>query len=100
MPDSQNITMLNKLLEMRENEYGQAWLLSGKVIRIILSDFTNFTTTAPLFVHNWVIMLSKMMRILRSPYNPDHWRDIAGYAMLIVNYLETREPEVKEQNKE
>lgn len=33
----------------------------------------------------------KLARIISgNPHEPDHWRDIAGYAMLVANQLETR----------
>ena len=38
----------------------------------------------------------KMARIVcGNPNEPDHWRDIAGYALLIVNELETTERDPK-----
>ena len=39
----------------------------------------------------------KMARIVcGNPNEPDHWRDIAGYALLIVNELEQKASEPKD----
>lgn len=40
------------------------------------------------FFFNWVLILSKLVRAIYSPENPDHWRDICGYAKLVLNDLE------------
>jgi hypothetical protein len=84
MNESNNITTL---LNARKNEYGQAWLDSGRVIGLLSEDFVAFVEAQPYYVHNWVLILSKLIRILHSPNNPDHWRDIAGYATLVLNHI-------------
>jgi hypothetical protein len=76
----------DKLLEERKREYGDAWILAGvwlnhKAVR----DSALFQES--IFIHNFVLILSKMARALHSPYNVDHWRDIAGYATLVANWL-------------
>ncbi len=40
------------------------------------------------FFFNWLLILSKLVRAIYSPENPDHWRDIQGYAKLVLNDLE------------
>ena len=41
----------------------------------------------------------KMARIVcGNPNEPDHWRDIAGYALPIVSELEQKEREPKDNN--
>ena len=41
----------------------------------------------------------KMARIVcGNPNEPDHWRDIAGYATLIVNDMEAKSREPKDNN--
>jgi hypothetical protein len=82
----------DKLLAEKESEYGQAWLIAGywlhhKAVR----DSTLFTDS--LFAHNFVLILSKLARALHSPYNIDHWRDAAGYATLVANWLSEHFPE-------
>lgn len=76
------------VLEDRGKEYGEAWLVAGNVIKYVgnVSSLTKLMSTP--FFHNWVIILSKMIRILQSPTKIDHWKDIAGYATLVMQYLE------------
>jgi hypothetical protein len=92
MNDSKNTTIVN-LLNERQTQYGDTWLLVGKVIELLEPQFMAFVPTAPHAVFNWVIMLSKMIRILFTPENPDHWRDIAGYATLQLDYLTKEKPD-------
>lgn len=40
------------------------------------------------FLLNWMIILSKMMRILVTPNDPEHWKDIEGYAALARDKIE------------
>jgi hypothetical protein len=78
---------VDKLLKEREAEYGTAWITAGvwlnsKAVR----DSALFTDS--LFAHNFVLILSKLARALHSPYNIDHWRDAAGYATLVANWID------------
>jgi hypothetical protein len=83
---------VNKLLEERGKEYGTAWITAGvwlnsKAVR----DSALFQES--IFIHNFVLIMSKLARALHSPYNVDHWRDIAGYATLVANWLTEHLPE-------
>lgn len=40
------------------------------------------------FFYSWFLILGKLVRAIYSPENPDHWRDICGYAKLVLNDLE------------
>jgi hypothetical protein len=68
--------------------YGNTWWLVGDIIQILGENYLRFTVEYPHGVHNWVLIMSKMVRILFTPKNPDHWRDIAGYATLQLTMLE------------
>jgi len=48
------------------------------------------------FGYNWIQMLGKLCRILFSPNKIDHWRDIAGYAELVVREMEGPSKAIKE----
>jgi len=76
------------LLVSRGDEYGEAWKLTGIVTGALLDDFVKMATVYPPVIHNWILILSKLLRALRSPKNRDHWVDIAGYAQLIVDDLD------------
>lgn len=80
---------ISEMLERKQRAYGQAWKLATAILgnREVFAAFANFVAVTPEYVHNWVIIMSKMMRILTSPENPDHWRDIVGYATLVLDDL-------------
>lgn len=81
---------IRELLEERGEEYGEAWLLVGKYISVLwMNPLVAFDAIikANLF-HNWVMIQSKLFRMLKSPRKVDHWKDLIGYAQLIVDYLE------------
>lgn len=81
--DHTNIT------EVRNNEYKDAWLHCGEVMRVLQKIIykSELFTDSP-FSHNWVIILSKLFRTLHSPYKRDHWVDIIGYAKLVIDYID------------
>jgi len=39
-------------------------------------------------IHNWMLILSKLVRAMYDPTKVDTWADIAGYATLMKEYLE------------
>lgn len=80
---------IKKLLKQRGNEYGEAWRMSGLVMGVLKTPFMNLIEQAPQFSHNWVLMLSKLIRILYSPYKADHYKDLIGYATLCLREVET-----------
>lgn len=78
------------LLEQRGTEYGETWLKVGQ----LMQQFN--VVNAPLFVlspygHNWVQIQGKLFRALTSPFNADHWFDIACYAALVAQHLAEQE---------
>lgn len=81
-----------RLIDERQEEYGDAWYDAGIVLGNIRGRFDNLLREAPWMAHNWVMILSKLMRATVSPYNKDHWADIIGYAQLILDKLTQQEP--------
>ncbi len=80
------------LIQSRDEEYGSAWITSSRSIDDIPSDlWFKFQVKAMELLYAWVIIHNKLFRILASPRNVDHWKDIAGYAQLVVDYLESDE---------
>jgi hypothetical protein len=63
-------------------------MLSGQIMGFLSVEFTHFLKEAPWMSHNWVLILSKLIRILFTPYKRDHWADIVGYAQLVVEQLD------------
>lgn len=78
----------NQLLKDRGEHYGHTWLLAGQVMGILKEPFVHMLEVSPQYVHNWVLILSKLIRVLFDPYHKDSWRDIIGYATLVLNHLE------------
>lgn len=86
---SEEMSDINDLLKKREDQYGQAWLLTGLAVKALQPHYTRFVEKTPEFSNNWMQILMKLVRILFSPTNADHWRDIEGYAKLVRDYLES-----------
>jgi len=46
------------------------------------------------YFFNWMMILNKLIRALYTPNDPDHWKDIAGYATLVMNDIVKEEHHV------
>jgi len=82
------MNVIDELIQSRDAEYGSAWKLAGDILGTFHKSIyrsTLFTETT--YGHNWVLILSKLIRALSSPYNRDHWQDIQGYAKLVTDDL-------------
>ena len=82
---------VGSLLADRNKEYADAWKLEGTVLTnmTILPQLSLLASVFPEAWFPWVIILNKLLRALGSPRNVDHWRDMAGYATLVVNHLDS-----------
>lgn len=84
------------LIEQRDDQYGSAWIECTHLIGAIPKGvWHRFQSIAPQYLYAWIIILNKMYRILVDPYHKDSWRDIAGYATLVLNDLEAQEKEAE-----
>ncbi len=81
---SSSSEQIEKLIRSRDDSYGEAWLLAGEMARLLVLD----KVTDAGFLYALLVTLSKIARITVSPHNPDHWKDIAGYATLVFQHLE------------
>lgn len=79
-----NEQVIRDLVDERDAKYGKAWLVTGRLMSIIN---TKLLMGRGLFFA-WVMILNKLVRATATPDDPDHWKDIAGYALLVVDYLE------------
>ena len=86
----ENDTTVESLLLERGSEYGMAWRDTGLMIAPVMGRFVDFCYKEPGMIYNWITILCKLVRILASPCKMDSWRDIAGYAMLVVKELEQK----------
>jgi hypothetical protein len=74
-----------ELLETRTEEYGDTWLIAGRIIAFLnVYDLLGNIVSTP-YSHNWFMILSKMIRLLYSPNKLDTWQDIEGYAKLVAD---------------
>jgi len=79
---------IQSLLDEKEKHYGNAHELTGMVMGALTDPFLAMLNTAPMFSHNWVLMLSKLIRMLSDPYHLDNYDDIIGYATLCKQMAE------------
>ena len=71
------------VVQERSEKYGGAWLLTGELLtwladRGLLDRLLNTP-----YAYNWIIAFNKLIRALASPTEPDHWKDLEGYAYLV-----------------
>ena len=74
-----------KVLEERQKTYGDFEKLAARK-RLIRQAVGNMPTAAMTEALSQIC--TKLARISHTPKHVDSWRDIAGYATLIVNILE------------
>lgn len=79
-----NEQSIRDMLNDRDPYYGEAWLTSGKIISTL--PLQSILESGLAF--SWMMILNKLVRALASPKDIDHWKDMAGYAILVVNHLE------------
>lgn len=86
------MSAVEELLSQKQSEYKDAWKLSGEIFEHpeLKAKFVAFLS-GPwcVYVFNWIIIMNKLFRILATPNHLDSWKDIAGYAQLVVNDLES-----------
>ena len=93
--DYLNANAIDNLLKLKGEDYGQAWILAGKVWalyhEVVIDPTTNLRLTDTLsksgFTLNWMIIQSKLARAMTTPFLEDNWRDIEGYAKLVADYI-------------
>lgn len=78
----------DQLLADRRREYGEAWLLTGEVVDYLQKNADHTRLFASGFYYAWITILCKLIRVIRTPNHLDSWRDIIGYATLVVNHIE------------
>lgn len=72
----------DSLLAERDEDYGDAWIVTGKVMGFLSEHVGALLVKAPELSLAWVQILNKLIRVAFSPHKIDHWRDIQGYARL------------------
>jgi hypothetical protein len=89
MRDQQDV---RDLLEVREKDYGDSWKLTGRIIALMIpyrDQFITYPDNHPesfgKYWHPVLMIVVKLCRALVSPQNLDHWKDIQGYAQLVID---------------
>lgn len=84
---------IKDILEERGRTHGDFTQVAetAQAIKDTLHDAPNYAQDELSSVHYEALdmIASKLARIMcGNPNEPDHWRDIAGYALLVVSELE------------
>ena len=90
---------MSDLLERRNIKYGEAWKLTGRMVKPVVDYLPPLIVNVPSMFIPWVMILNKLVRILTTPRYVDHWRDIAGYATLVVESLTKTKSDVEKEDK-
>ena len=84
-----NTKDVRDLLKERKVDYGDSWKVAGEVMSIMYRYvFARETTISSWYFHPIFMIVVKLCRILVTPTKTDHWRDIVGYATLVLDQLE------------
>jgi len=75
------------IVDERNEAYADAWCLHGEVIKPVAEKTLSLLWSYPYMFFPWMLILNKLLRILGSPTNEDHWVDIRGYAELVLTRL-------------
>jgi len=85
---SQSKDVIHQLLEDRGNVYGEAWKYTGELVRHVQPLVNDMCDQHPHLWWAWLMVLNKLVRLLFDPQHIDSWRDIAGYATLVLDEVE------------
>ena len=94
-------------LNQRKNVHGdycQAALIKDDILQVLSNETTTYSCMGPVGRETIRMIVEKLGRIAGGDWHfVDHWHDIAGYATLMVEYLERnslKEPIVPPMNYE
>lgn len=82
------MSAVKKLLTERGESYGDAWQFTGSMVKPVRHRVADLAENSPEIYLPWTMILNKLARILVTPHHTDHWRDIIGYATLVLDWLE------------
>jgi len=75
------------LLKERGVDYGNTWWVTSLVMGVIVNRTAVEYTIQYVYWHPLMMIITKLCRTLASPKNAEHWRDIQGYAQLVLDDL-------------
>jgi len=79
---------IRELIISRNKQYAEAWRRTGEITKPLADEIAVMHRVFPQAMIPWWTILCKLLRILGDPKHIDSWRDLAGYATLVVDYLE------------
>ena len=76
------------LLKEREVDYGDSWKVAGKIMALMyIYNYSPEGGELGKFWHPILMIVVKLCRALVNPTKRDHWKDIQGYAQLVLDDL-------------
>lgn len=81
--------IIDKLGDERQLSYGDSWRWMSAIMQEAYPNIKHITMVG--YFHPWYMILTKLMRLLKSPGHMDSWRDIIGYAQLVLDDLKEAE---------
>jgi hypothetical protein len=82
MRDSEGDGEVQQVLNDRGRVYGETWKVTGEALKFIGPHLNRLFESG--LAYPWFMIFAKLMRLLASPDHLDSWRDIVGYATLVV----------------
>jgi len=82
MRDSEGDGQVQQVLAERAQTYGETWKVTGEALKFIGPHMDRLFDSG--MAYPWLMVFAKLMRLLASPNHLDSWRDIVGYATLVV----------------
>lgn len=82
---------LDEILDGREEEYGSftLWAHLGRRLMEVCENAPSWQRMTSSEQYAIIMICAKLARVLNgNPHHADSWRDIAGYAQLVVNQLQ------------
>lgn len=76
---------ISKLVEERNKAYGEAW----KATSLWIGENVDRLAATGDLAFPLIMIHNKLTRALASPGHLDHYRDIQGYAQLILDHLKS-----------
>jgi len=84
----EQLDQIMDFLSRRDLEYGSSWQLTSVTLFPLRNKIFDMFQKLPACLFNWILIFNKLLRCLADPRNIDHWKDMAGYALLIQKFLE------------
>ena len=82
------------LLDRRQETHGDAWIAHGALMHeseVYRAAFGRVTEESP-YGLAWMMIVNKLIRASFDPTFDDHWKDIVGYAQLVLDDLAKTKP--------